>query len=163
MSDFAPWEMGVHLPPDIARAQDGRRVRIVPNPAVPIPAVISTPLLAVETEVWVKPSAAACFPLHPLGVMSLYQRARKLLTDTGLVGSLSPEQLTNAEVCVWKVAGKLYKPGCSIRARLDAMVEERGFYVTEKDKHDPFVAQPAHLAAWVVQRAALAWAQEATP
>lgn len=162
MSRDTRWELSAHLPPDSARAQDGRRMRVVPNPAVPVPAVVAVPLLADEAQVWAKPSASACFPLHPLGFLGLYDRARRLVSTSGMAGELSPEQLKHAEVCIARFAAKLYKPGHSIRARLDALVEDRGFQLREEDDRDPFVAQPGHLAAWSVVRAALDWAEEAT-
>lgn len=161
MTDFPAWEMPVHVPPDTARAQDGRRVRIVPNPAIPVPSVISTPLLASEVRTWVKPSAAVCFPVHPLGVLALYERARVLLLSAGLISELLPEQLGLAEEHLWRFAAKLYKAGEPVRARLDFAVENRHFQLREEDVRDPFIAQPAQLAAWLVVRAALAWAKEA--
>lgn len=161
MTEFAPWQMPSVLPPDSARAPDGRRLRIVPNPAVPVPSVLSTPLLEVECAPWVKPSASACFPLHPLGALVLNLKARKLLLDTGMATSMSPEQLDHAEACVWRFAAKLYRPGASIRSALDQSIEDRNFHIRTEDNNDPLVAQPAHLAAWLVLRAALDWAKEA--
>jgi hypothetical protein len=160
MSAFEPWRPGTYLPPDSARAQDGSRVRIIPNPAVPVPVVRAVPLLAAEVEPWSKPPASVCFPCHPLGLLSLYERARQLLLDTGLTGDLSPEQLKLSEEWIARFAAKLYWPGHSVRARLDAMIEDRAFQLRDEDDRDPFVAQPAHLAAWVVLRAALDWAEE---
>jgi hypothetical protein len=155
-----PLGAGRPHPAETARARDGRWVRIVPNPAVPVPVVLAVPLLAGELGVWAKPPASACFPLHPLGVLSLYERAKKLLLETGVTAELSPEQLTHAEVCMSRFAAKLYKPGHSIRACVEATVEDRGFQLREGDDRDPFVAQPGRLAAWLVLRAALELAEE---
>lgn len=159
---YDTWSIGNHAPPGAARAQDGRRVRLTPNPAVPVPTVISTPLLAVETTPWAKPAASACFPLHPLGSLGLYERARALLAATGQPSQFSPEQLADCETYVWRFVSKLFKPGCSIRARLDEAVECRWFQVREEDARDPQPGQPAHLAAWIVLQASLDWAREAT-
>ncbi|PTL58666.1 hypothetical protein [Paraconexibacter algicola] len=160
---YAAWSFGTFVPPGAARAQDGSRMRITPNPAVPVPAVIATPLLAIQMAPWPKPSASACFPLHPLGSLELYERARTLLAATGQLAALSPEQLSDCETAVWRYTAKLFKPGHPIRSRLDEAVENRWFQLREEDARDPYTAQPAHLAAWVVLQAALDWAREASP
>lgn len=162
LGTFEAWTFGTFAPPGAARAQDGSRVRITPNPAIPVPAVISTPMLAVEMTPWIKPSAAACFPVHPLGGLELYERARTLLAATGQLSSLSPEQLSGCETAVWRFTAKLFKAGHPIRSRLDEAVENRWFSLREEDARDPYTAQPAHIAAWVVLQAALDWAREAS-
>lgn len=161
MTAFPSWEIPILIPPGMGRAKDGRRVRIVTNPAVPVPSVISTPLLDAEAHTWVKPPASVCFPMHPLGALALYHRARQLLLDTGLSAAFLPEQLDIAEAHIWRFAVKLYKAGESIRSCLDFAVDNRHFQLREEDARDPFVAQPAQLAAWLVVRAAVGWAKEA--
>ncbi|HLI59731.1 MAG TPA: hypothetical protein VKV21_08710 [Solirubrobacteraceae bacterium] len=55
----------------VLRLPDARGVVAKPSGA---------PLVKDETALWARPSAAACFPLHPAGVLELHARAAALVS-----------------------------------------------------------------------------------
>lgn len=144
-------------PPYWQRSRDGRLVDVLGPTG--IPETHTAPLLQAEVRTWRRPSAAASFPLHPLGVLHLYDRAMGVIEEAGALDRFSAEDRGHVERLCSRFAGRVFAPGLSIRSALDRAIDGRWLSPRDDDE-GAGVLQAAHLAAWAVVQAAAEWAGE---
>jgi hypothetical protein len=156
-----PWEPPT-LPPEAHVTDDGETVFLGNTPAGP--RYEPTPRLAAEVEAWKLPATAA-FPLHPLGVAELFDRARQLLRGTAAVEGRSDEEQQALAAYVWRSSLALFRPGRPIRARVEEFVSTAAYLPPNLDELGATRARAAKrlalASAWAVVRAATEWSQEA--
>jgi len=158
MSALPVWDPGNFAPPETMMADDRRAVTIALDPAVPRSDRVPAPILDAELSTWMRPSSAACFPIHDLGVLRLYSLAREILAGAG--EPEDPEDLDVVRAQMWIIARRLFSPGGNIRARIEQAIESGWLTPKLEPEAEISTAQHARLAAWSVHRAALLWAKE---
>ncbi len=155
-------------PPDVAppRGRFDRETGILtlPDALGLVTKPSAAPCIEDEARLWVRPSASACFPVHPAGVVELYARAADLLEEMSHDLELAEGDRERVRRQLWQAACALYKPGAPVRSALDAFVED-GKYRANLTGHDGAeriaASRTGLLAAWAVVRAATAWVAEA--
>ena len=155
-------------PPDVAppRGRFDRETGILtlPDALGLVTKPSAAPCIEDEARLWVRPSASACFPVHPAGVVELYARAADLLEEMSHDLELAEGDRERVRRRLWQAACALYKPGAPVRSALDAFVED-GKYRANLTGHDGAeriaASRTGLLAAWAVVRAATAWVAEA--
>jgi hypothetical protein len=124
----------------------------------------AAPCIEDEAQLWMRPSASVCFPVHPAGVVELHSRAASLLREVLEGLGLAEGDRERVRRQVWQAACALYKPGAPVRSALDAFVEDGKYRpnLTGQDGAERIAAtRTGLLAAWAVVRAATAWVAEA--
>jgi hypothetical protein len=158
-----PW-----LPPAVAphRGRFDREAGVLtlPDALALVTKPSAAPCIEDEAQLWMRPSASACFPVHPAGVVELHARAADLLADVLDGLELAEGDRDRVRRQLWQSACALYKPGAPVRSALDAFVED-GKYRPNLTGHDGAeriaATRTGLLAAWAVVRAATAWVAEA--
>jgi hypothetical protein len=141
----------------VVTLRDGGSPLVRPHPA---------PLLNAEVELWSVPPAAARFPLHPVGVVPLYQRAHGLLEGSGVFSRLDADATARLDSECWRLACEVFTPGEGVRAALERVVQDRAIRPNlmgaTGDGDKLRVLEVAYVAAWAVFGAARELAREAT-
>jgi hypothetical protein len=122
------------------------------------------PFVQAEAEVWVRPSTAACFPLHSIGAAELYARAANLVTPIVKQYKIEGERRDMLADRLWWAALMLFRAGHSVRTSIDAFVDHAKYMPgrsasLSSDENDA-IERLALLAAGAVVRAATLWAAE---
>lgn len=159
----ASWE-----PPDVApprgRFDEDSGILTLPDALGLVTKPAAAPCIADETQLWVRPSAAACFPVHPAGVVELHARAAELLAGVLDGLELADGDRERVRRQLWQSTCALYVPGAPVRSALDAFVENGKYRpnLTGQDGAERIAAtRTGLLATWAIVRAATAWVAEA--
>jgi hypothetical protein len=155
-------------PPDVApprgRFDEDAGILTLPDALGLVTKPAAAPCIADEARLWVRPSAAACFPVHPAGVVELHARAAELLAGVLDGLELADGDRERLRRQLWQSTCALYTPGTSVRSALDAFADG-GKYRPNLTGHDGAeriaATRTALLAAWAVVHAAIAWVAEA--
>jgi len=156
----APWQP-LRLPPGVHLTDDGETAFVGKDASGP--RYEPTPALVEEMETWRQPPAAA-FPLHPLASHELFHRATALL-DAAPLAERTPKGDELLTACVWRASELLFRPGRSIRGRIDEFIAGADYVPPELRGRVPARHRAAKrlalVSAWAVVHAACEWAKEA--
>ncbi|WDT93806.1 hypothetical protein JDY09_00650 [Thermoleophilum album] len=158
------WQRPKARPPKGRLSSDGRVV-VLHDASLKVPTPLPAPLLQAEVDLWQRPPAGVCFPLHPVAITVLYDRAWAALEGTGVLDGLAEDDRSTLASKCWRIASLLFKPGMSIRAAMERVLEGRALHPnltgvsTANDRLR--LLQLAHLASWAVFRAATSWSEDA--
>jgi hypothetical protein len=87
------------------------------------------PWVDAEMLPWARPSAAASFPVHPLGVIALYDRAMFAAAKEAaeLFDGPDDERHAALDAEVWRISLLLFSAGAPIRAAIDRLLERKAY------------------------------------
>ena len=157
-----PWQPPA-LAPRGGRYDAESRVLFLPDSQGLTTRRTTPPVAQCETALWVRPSSAACFPLHPAAVSELHSRAATLLEPIIEALGASEEDRKLGALHCWRASCQLYAPGRPIRSALNEFVDAAK-YTPKVTGLEPAERQAATragmLAAWAVVRAATEWTAE---
>jgi len=158
------WQRPKTRPPGGRLLMDGRIVE-VQDASLKVPTRLPAPMLEAEVHPWQKPPAGVCFPLHPVAVTVLYDRAWVALEAAGVLGELAEDDRSTLASECWRIASLLFRPGISVRAAMERVLEGRALHPNLTGVSTPNdrvrLLQLAQLASWAVFRAAASWSGDA--
>lgn len=88
---------------------------------------VEAPLLTSETELWVRPSSSACFPVNPAAVTELHSRVAVPFGLALDALGLEKEQKRVAADQLWRVCSLMFVPGQPVRSAIDAFLDGKKY------------------------------------